>query len=262
MLSPNPFCVILLCLPLAFIFTVTSPTSSSSTDDAGATTTNGNYIRNIQVLRNIIPSINNIEQSKNSRIKSKIVSRLQLPPTVIPENDESLFRIASRVNRNPLPAGATKKLAFMSRLLRISHSLHYGSASFFQIKPNNRTIERSSSTSTSTPIHLLTTTNHSLASSPGAPSPPNSPNRLPHLLSPRLVASSLSPFWTTPPTPCSLSSPPPASPSVPLASHTEPSLDPIRASSRSLKTNQAAPTDTLRMDRTRCSPKYRSKVSV
>nr|DAD22785.1 TPA_asm: hypothetical protein HUJ06_024248 [Nelumbo nucifera] len=90
MLSPNPFCLfcaILLCLPLAFIFTVTSPTSSSSTDDTG--------------------------QSKNSGIKSKIVRRLQPPPAVIPEDDESPFRIAGRVNRNPSPTGATKKLAFM-----------------------------------------------------------------------------------------------------------------------------------------------------
>nr|DAD28057.1 TPA_asm: hypothetical protein HUJ06_029524 [Nelumbo nucifera] len=112
--TPSLFCAILLCLPIAFIFIVTNPTnSSSSTDDAGATTTtNGNYIRKIQV-RNIVPSTSNIKRSKNSGIKSKIVSRPLPPPAVIPEDDESLFRIAGQVNRNPSPIGATKKLAFM-----------------------------------------------------------------------------------------------------------------------------------------------------
>ncbi|KAF9613444.1 hypothetical protein IFM89_008291 [Coptis chinensis] len=67
MLSPSPFslcCVLLLCVPLAFLFTSTNTTTIS-------------------------------------------------PPSPLPQDDKSLFRLASRVHPNPSPSNAPKRIAFM-----------------------------------------------------------------------------------------------------------------------------------------------------
>ncbi|KAL5729625.1 hypothetical protein ACHQM5_002550 [Ranunculus cassubicifolius] len=74
MISPNPFslcCAILLCFPLALVFTSINTTTTTNT----------------------------------------VVRRSSPPPTlVLPRDDESLFRLASRVNSQPTP---TKRIAFM-----------------------------------------------------------------------------------------------------------------------------------------------------
>ncbi|OUZ99879.1 Glycosyl transferase [Macleaya cordata] len=88
-ISPSPLslcCALLLCLPLALVFT------STTTPTAGTTTTN-NSDKKKNPLRNFNPP--------------------PPPPPPLPEDDESLFRLASRVNPNPSPASSPKKLAFM-----------------------------------------------------------------------------------------------------------------------------------------------------
>ncbi|XP_042499032.1 glycosyltransferase BC10 [Macadamia integrifolia] len=79
MLAPLPFslcCALLLCLPLAIIFTITNPIPITT-----LTTTHKKYP--------------------------------VTPPPSPPEDDESLFRLAARMNPKPWPPGSPKKLAFM-----------------------------------------------------------------------------------------------------------------------------------------------------
>lgn len=92
MLSPTPlslFCALLLCLPLAIVFTVNTTTTTVSSD-SGAAGKEGKP-RNVHPKTPVSPP----------------------PPLIIPEDDESLFRLASRVDPKPSPPGAAKKLAFM-----------------------------------------------------------------------------------------------------------------------------------------------------
>ncbi|XP_019053642.1 PREDICTED: uncharacterized protein LOC104599475 [Nelumbo nucifera] len=204
------------------------------------------------------PSINNIEQSKNSGIKSKIVRRLQPPPAVIPEDDESPFRIAGRVNRNPSPTGATKKLAFM---FLTTSDLPFAPLWECFFLPNQTQQQNNRTKLFNIYIHANPSSHYdqpfsgvffgrTISSKPTQPFTPSLVSAARRLLTHALLDDPSNAMFSL------------LSPSVPLASHTEPSLDPIRASSRSSKTNRAASTDTLRVDRTRCSPKYHSKVFV
>ncbi|MCL7027133.1 hypothetical protein MKW94_004785 [Papaver nudicaule] len=82
LISPSPFslcCALLLCLPLALVFT--STTTPTTTVDSGR--------------------------------QSSLVPPPSPPPVVIPSDDESLFKIASRVNSRPFPPSSPKKIAFM-----------------------------------------------------------------------------------------------------------------------------------------------------
>ncbi|XP_031279531.1 glycosyltransferase BC10-like [Pistacia vera] len=83
MLSPSPlslFCALLLCLPLAIVFTITTPTTISS------------------------------QNSSNHTHRTPLVILPQPPPPPIPKDDELLFRVAARVSRRPT---SNRKLAFM-----------------------------------------------------------------------------------------------------------------------------------------------------
>ncbi|PQM38698.1 uncharacterized protein Pyn_05330 [Prunus yedoensis var. nudiflora] len=91
MLSPTPFsliCAVLLCLPLTIIFTITSPTATTTTT---------------------IPT--QISQSpKPTKTYQKI--NLISPPKSLPLDDDSLFRLAARVNSRP-PRSDRPKIAFL-----------------------------------------------------------------------------------------------------------------------------------------------------
>ncbi|KAL0285358.1 UNVERIFIED_CONTAM: hypothetical protein Scaly_2821700 [Sesamum calycinum] len=105
MLPPTPlslFCAILLCLPLALIFTFTHSitTSSSSSSSSSLTKTNLFLPPTTPPLK---PQINN-QTTATATIP---------PPPQLPldeEDDVSLFALASRVHPSPKPI---KKLAFM-----------------------------------------------------------------------------------------------------------------------------------------------------
>lgn len=95
MLSPTPvslFCALLLCLPLAVVFTINTTTTppTSSSDATGKN-----------------------DKPRNINTKTPIFSAPPPPPMIVPEDDKSLFRVAARVNPKPSPPGAAKKLAFM-----------------------------------------------------------------------------------------------------------------------------------------------------
>ncbi|KAB1671233.1 hypothetical protein [Gossypium barbadense] len=91
MLSPTPlslFCALLLCLPLAVIITITSPTTTVH-DGSG---------------HNLVPDLDPPPKTQQ-RFSSK--------PLPLPlHDDDSLFRVASRVN-SKLPPGSPKKIAFL-----------------------------------------------------------------------------------------------------------------------------------------------------
>ncbi|KAI3468019.1 hypothetical protein Pfo_024682 [Paulownia fortunei] len=96
MLPPTPLsllCAILLCLPLAVIFTFTAP--SSTTSPLPITTS----------------STNNSSKTPN---KNQTTANTTIPPPppsqLAEDDDESLFKLASRVDPSPKPL---KKLAFM-----------------------------------------------------------------------------------------------------------------------------------------------------
>ncbi|KAJ8774206.1 hypothetical protein K2173_009637 [Erythroxylum novogranatense] len=96
MLSPTPrylFCALLLCLPLAVFFTITSPT-----------TTFTNYHQNPIVARN-----NHVSQAIRNLIPSPPPSQTQTQ-TLHPGDDGSLLRLASQVNPKP---SSPKKVAFL-----------------------------------------------------------------------------------------------------------------------------------------------------
>lgn len=93
MLSPNPLsllCAILLCLPLAVIFT---------------TTTHGT---NNHSINTTIPTK---YQQKSDKTRVNPLSPPHPPP--LPEDDESLFCRAAKVNSKPLPLESPQKLAFL-----------------------------------------------------------------------------------------------------------------------------------------------------
>ncbi|KDP33587.1 hypothetical protein JCGZ_07158 [Jatropha curcas] len=88
MLSPTPLsllCALLLCLPLAVIFTITSPTTTATT----TASTTKNY----------------------QKLKIKTIISLPRPPRPPPpQDDESLFRLAAGINPRPV---RRKKIAFL-----------------------------------------------------------------------------------------------------------------------------------------------------
>ncbi|KAK8505389.1 hypothetical protein V6N13_045828 [Hibiscus sabdariffa] len=91
MLSPTPFslkCALILCLSLAVIVTITSPTTIVH-DGSEA-----NHVRDF------VPAA-----KTHQRISFK-------PPPLPPKDDKSLFRVASRVNSRT-PPGSPKKIAFL-----------------------------------------------------------------------------------------------------------------------------------------------------
>ncbi|KAL5559789.1 hypothetical protein UlMin_036000 [Ulmus minor] len=115
MLSPTPFsliCALLLCLPLAIVFTITSPTNTTIIADLSRT----------QDAISALASCATAKTHQKINIKS-ITSLLQPPqsppsppppsPPQQPDEDDLLFRVAARVNSRPLPRRGTRKLAFL-----------------------------------------------------------------------------------------------------------------------------------------------------
>ncbi|XP_042492359.1 glycosyltransferase BC10-like [Macadamia integrifolia] len=114
MIAPTPVslcCALLLCLPLTIVFTITSPIVTTIV-------TITHYDSYKDPARNFVPISNN---KKKFDIKHRSVvwppPSLSPPPSPLqpplPEDDESLFRLAARVNPKPQPLGTPKKLAFM-----------------------------------------------------------------------------------------------------------------------------------------------------
>lgn len=91
MFSPSPlslFCVLLLCLPLAIIISITSPTTTVHDGSEHSP------------VPDVVPA-------------AKTHQKLSFKPPPLPlEDDESLFRLASRVNSKN-PPGCPKKIAFL-----------------------------------------------------------------------------------------------------------------------------------------------------
>ncbi|KAF5743325.1 hypothetical protein HS088_TW09G01392 [Tripterygium wilfordii] len=109
MLSPTPlslFCALLLCLPLAIVFTVTTPTSIATTTGRGtATNSTSRDTHYIQV-----PKIQANPKNQKIIAKIKITPLGSPPPPPSKEDDETILQLASRLNptsRRP------RKLAFM-----------------------------------------------------------------------------------------------------------------------------------------------------
>ncbi|XP_015885844.2 glycosyltransferase BC10 [Ziziphus jujuba] len=126
MLSPTPFsliCALLLCLPLAIVFTITSPASSTTATTTTTTTVitiSGDVTQNPETLLSTTLFSTGIHHRKmknrssiSSTSRNTTTSISPPPPARPPEDDESLFRLASRVNSRPLPRRGPKKLAFM-----------------------------------------------------------------------------------------------------------------------------------------------------
>ena len=95
MLSPTPLsllCALLLCLPLAIVYTIISATITTTYTDENPETIN-------------LPRLNNTKNHQEIPFE---------PNTALPDDDESLFQVASRVNPIPCPQKCQpKKLAFM-----------------------------------------------------------------------------------------------------------------------------------------------------
>ncbi|GMY29288.1 glycosyltransferase BC10 [Fagus crenata] len=95
MLSPTPLsllCALLLCLPLAIVYTIISATITTTYTDENPETIN-------------LPRLNNTKNHQGTPFE---------PNTALPDDDESLFQVASRVNPIPCPQKLQpKKLAFM-----------------------------------------------------------------------------------------------------------------------------------------------------
>ncbi|GAB2275496.1 hypothetical protein Dimus_010254 [Dionaea muscipula] len=147
MLSPNPlslFCAVLLCLPLALVFTISGDSSTTTTTDipyssssnsssAADTKATAGLIVTVTVPTTPISSTKNssdiiLIQRKptNSTNPQKSIPAntpnipaehsLPLPlqtPQSSPDEDDSLLRTASKVNPKPSPPNSPKKVAFM-----------------------------------------------------------------------------------------------------------------------------------------------------
>ncbi|KAK3043736.1 hypothetical protein RJ639_001932 [Escallonia herrerae] len=115
MLSPSPvslLCALLLCLPLAVIFTISTPSSPSTTSTGGVTTIPNTTITTTtnKTTVNSLPTVPpNSETHYNSPNKATTVPP---PPSLEEDSDDSLFQLAARVNPSP-PVSPNKKLAFM-----------------------------------------------------------------------------------------------------------------------------------------------------
>ncbi|KAK6912574.1 Glycosyl transferase, family 14 [Dillenia turbinata] len=142
-LSPTPFsllCAVLLCLPLAIVFTIITPTSTSTSSSAGdslssvvpassnpknttgATFRIENKVKNSSLEKTIprpsIINVNHTNMTPKHNITTNIINTTTQspPPQPPPEDDaddEELFRLASRVSSKPLPNSAPKRLAFL-----------------------------------------------------------------------------------------------------------------------------------------------------
>ncbi|KAK1382861.1 Core-2/I-branching beta-1,6-N-acetylglucosaminyltransferase family protein [Heracleum sosnowskyi] len=128
MLAPNPIsllCALLLCLPLAVIFTTTPatppppppfsfqlPLSINKTHHIQKHSLNNTYTSHI--YKNALKTTNNTTHvHKHSINKTNVyVQHHNNNITVWDEDDESVSRLASRVNPDP-PLGRPKKIAFM-----------------------------------------------------------------------------------------------------------------------------------------------------
>ncbi|XP_062098192.1 glycosyltransferase BC10 [Humulus lupulus] len=112
MLSPTPLsliCALLLCLPLAVVFTITSPAATGTT-----ATTIPRDLSKTQQESIFPPPFSGAKRHQKIDIKSiSSPPPPQTPPPPPPKDDELLFRLASRVNSRPLPRKAPKKLAFL-----------------------------------------------------------------------------------------------------------------------------------------------------
>ncbi|KAL5850285.1 hypothetical protein ACOSQ4_008298 [Xanthoceras sorbifolium] len=96
MLSPSPlslFCALLLCFPLAILFTITCPAAKPITAAGDGATSGHNNDTPVSVFR-----------------RPETIRSPPPPPQPIPGDDESLLLVASRVNPRPT---SPRKLAFM-----------------------------------------------------------------------------------------------------------------------------------------------------
>ncbi|GMH07021.1 hypothetical protein Nepgr_008861 [Nepenthes gracilis] len=156
MLSPNPLsllCAVLLCLPLALVFTITGDDTTTSTTTnsnvavavaaaAAATATLRRDHDNPVSMRVLLPTSRNRRNPQNRPPESKSIlsynespekakpylaartseERPPAPPTNPPppilsheeeDEDATLFRVASKANPNPSLPNSAKKVAFM-----------------------------------------------------------------------------------------------------------------------------------------------------
>ncbi|XP_021665587.2 uncharacterized protein LOC110654034 isoform X3 [Hevea brasiliensis] len=101
MLSPTPLSLLfalLLCLPLAILFTIPRTTTTTTTNAIAS------------YLQNPVDVFIRKSDSTKTHKKLKIKNVNSLPPPPPPEDDESLLRVAARVNPRPIHP---KKMAFM-----------------------------------------------------------------------------------------------------------------------------------------------------
>ncbi|XP_065851418.1 glycosyltransferase BC10 [Euphorbia lathyris] len=116
MMSPSPlslFCALLLCLPVAVLFTITTPTTTSSSSSASAAEAASSSRRSPLT---IFSQKSHPSNTRRRSIKLRTINSLLPPPPPPPprpeplEDDDALLRLAAKVNvrpRNP------KKIAFM-----------------------------------------------------------------------------------------------------------------------------------------------------
>lgn len=105
MLSPTPLsliCALLLCLPLAIVYTVISPAPTTT-----VTAISGDVPKVPEAL--LSTTLYTSATGTHRKIKDRPID----PPPRPPEDDDSLFRVAARVNSRPRPRGGPRKLAFM-----------------------------------------------------------------------------------------------------------------------------------------------------
>ncbi|CAI9771493.1 unnamed protein product [Fraxinus pennsylvanica] len=134
MLSPTPIsllCALLLCLPLAIVFTLTTPSSTTTVPTTGGatsssfpTTNSVTFSKNI-TARNLLPRFpGKTKTTQKPQIKNATIATISPPPgppsgqghppshvNNNEDDDYSLFQVASRVN--PKPKKPIKKIAFM-----------------------------------------------------------------------------------------------------------------------------------------------------
>ncbi|KAG6643791.1 glycosyltransferase BC10 [Carya illinoinensis] len=141
MLSPTPlslFCALLLCLPLAVVFTVRTPTTTTTSITTITTTKTIGSHENPETI--VGHKLDRTQNYQKMELESTTAPPLSPPPEAIvvskldptqnhqemglesttaqplpppPDDEDSLFRSASRANPKPSPRTSPKKVAFM-----------------------------------------------------------------------------------------------------------------------------------------------------
>ncbi|KAH7841094.1 hypothetical protein Vadar_025491 [Vaccinium darrowii] len=114
MLCPNPFslfCALLLCLPLAIIFTIITPTTTTTNGGAAYVPSSTTRKNKAAVNPVVLTTLGNQTNGINITSTTTLPASTPLPPPLTAEDDdEPLLRPAARVNPDPK---SPRKLAFM-----------------------------------------------------------------------------------------------------------------------------------------------------